>query len=247
MTKESLEGCPRCDDYDKIKDELESNKRRSQDEQKNALKRCEDGKAKLQKKLLTIGAIAIVAGTILGKDFVDMVTDYINSFNNAKNAASKLVGMADTPPTIPETNTTEETQDDTEDTPETTPSRVDDTIYWAGVPDMNLFGSSNSIPYAMLMGDFEPSLIDMMTYEMLTDDLAFSTQDISANLSEVLDLTMLGSSMSFFEPLDLSPWDFPNESYGMMYETPSAIVPETGAWIPLMGVPILLSKRRRRP
>jgi hypothetical protein len=244
MPKESLEGCPRCDDYDKIKDELESKKRHSQDEQKNALKRCEQGKAKLQKKLLTIGAIAIVAGTILGKDFVDMVADYINSFNDVKNAASKLVGMADTPPTTPETNTTEDTHNDTEDTQESTPSLVD-TTYWAGVPDMNLFSSSSSIPYAMLMGDFESSLIDMVTSEMLTDNLAFTHWAITDSLSDRLDLTVFGSTA--WEPLDLSPWDFPNESYGMMYEPPSAIVPESGAWIPLMGMPILLSKRRRRP
>ena len=246
MTKESLEGCPRCDDYDKIKDELEGTKRKSQDEQKNALKRCEEGKANLQKKLLTVGAIAVVAGTILGKDFVDMVADYIKSFNDVKNAASNLVGMADTPIVTPETNTNEETQDDTEDTQESTPSRVDNT-YWAGIPDMDLYGSaSSSLPYAVLMNDFEsPSLMDMITSEMYTADLAY-TQDMTGSLSEIMDLTMFGS-MPFFEPLDLSPWDFPSEPFGMMTEPPAAIVPESHAWIPLMGLSgILFSKRRRK-
>ena len=250
MPKESLEGCPRCDDYDKIKDELESNKRKSQEEQKNALKRCEEGKANLQKKLLTVGAVAVVAGTILGKDFVDMVADYIKSFNDVKNAASGLVGMADTPIVTPETNTNEETQDNTEDTPEdtpkSTPSRSDAT-YWAGTPDIDLYGSaSSSIPYIALMNDFEsPSLIDMVTSELLTADLAL-TQDTTVGLSEMMDLTMFGTMP--FEPLDLSPWDFPSEPFSMMNEPPAAIVPESHAWIPLMGMSgILFSKRRRRP
>ena len=52
MKNDTNEGCPRCRDYEKVKDELESNKRKAQDDQKSALKSCEDSKAKLQKKLL---------------------------------------------------------------------------------------------------------------------------------------------------------------------------------------------------
>ena len=44
MKSDTTEGCDRCSDYDKVKDELEGNKRKSQDEQKNALKKCETSK-----------------------------------------------------------------------------------------------------------------------------------------------------------------------------------------------------------
>ena len=92
MKNESLEGCPRCGDYDKIKDELESNKKKVQEEQKSALKRCEDSKKQLQKKLLTIGVIAIVAGTILGKEFVDKIADYIeNPKPNPQNKSTSTI------------------------------------------------------------------------------------------------------------------------------------------------------------
>ena len=96
------------------------------------------------------------------------------------------------------------------------------------------------------MNDFEsPSLIDMVTSELLTADLAL-TQDTTVGLSEMMDLTMFGTMP--FEPLDLSPWDFPSEPFSMMNEPPAAIVPESHAWIPLMGMSgILFSKRRRRP
>ena len=91
------EGCPRCQDYDKVKDELESNKRKSQEEQKSALKKCEDSKAQLQKKLLTVGAAAVIAGTVLGKEFVDKIASYIESFNKVKDGAAQLVSQADPP------------------------------------------------------------------------------------------------------------------------------------------------------
>ena len=98
MNLPETDGCPRCQDYDKVKDELDSSKRRAQDDQKSALKKCEDSRTHLQKKLLTVGAAAVVGGTILGKDFVDKIAEYIESFNQVKDGASKLIGQADPPP-----------------------------------------------------------------------------------------------------------------------------------------------------
>lgn len=86
--------CPRCSDYDKVKQELESNKFQREKQTKDALKHCKESKAKLQKKLLTFGAIAIVAGTLLGKDFVDTIVDYIESFNKVKDTATKLLSTS---------------------------------------------------------------------------------------------------------------------------------------------------------
>ena len=134
MKKESLEGCPRCDDYDKIKDELESNKRKSQEEQKNALKRCEDSKKQLQKKLLTIGAIAIIAGTILGKEFVDKIAEYIDSFNKVKDTANQLISKADTP-TPPSVDSEPEPEEVIDDAFVLVPAPITrDTSIWSTVP-----------------------------------------------------------------------------------------------------------------
>ena len=55
---EETKDCPRCSDYDKVKQELENNKSQREKETKDALKHCKDSKARLQKKLLTLGAIA---------------------------------------------------------------------------------------------------------------------------------------------------------------------------------------------
>ena len=98
---ENDNGCDRCRDYDKVREELENTKRKSTEDQKNALKRCEDSKSQLQKKLLSVGAAAVIGGTILGKDLVDKIAEYIESFNTVKNAASGLVGMADPPVDVP--------------------------------------------------------------------------------------------------------------------------------------------------
>ena len=75
------EGCSRCRDYDDLKSELEDQKRESVEKQEDALKNCEASKKHLQKRLLQCGVAAVVAGTILGKEFVDKVASFIESFN----------------------------------------------------------------------------------------------------------------------------------------------------------------------
>tara|TARA_R110001583_G_scaffold31062_3_gene106747 strand:+ start:8989 stop:9705 length:717 start_codon:yes stop_codon:yes gene_type:complete len=94
---DETKGCPRCSDYDKVKQELENNKSNREKETRDALKQCKQSKVKLQKKLLTFGAIAVVAGTILGKDFIDTIANYIKSFNDVKNNATKLISSTDAP------------------------------------------------------------------------------------------------------------------------------------------------------
>ena len=59
--------------YEEVKSELEDLKEKSKTEQKSALKDCEQNKEILQKKLLKVGVVAVVAGTILGKEFVEKV------------------------------------------------------------------------------------------------------------------------------------------------------------------------------
>jgi len=81
LMSDPTEGCPRCRDYDDLKSELEDQKRESVEKQEDALKNCEASKKHLQKRLLQIGVAAVVAGTILGKEFVDKVASFIESFN----------------------------------------------------------------------------------------------------------------------------------------------------------------------
>ena len=83
------EGCSRCSDYDKIKSDLENLKENNKTEQRKALESCEQGRELLQKKLLKVGAVAVIGGTVVGKELIDKVANYIESFN--KVAMSFLI------------------------------------------------------------------------------------------------------------------------------------------------------------
>ena len=233
MKNESLEGCPRCGDYDKIKDELESNKRKSQDEQKNALKRCEDSKKQLQKKLLTIGAIAIVAGTILGKDFVDKIADYIDSFNDVKSGASKLVGQADTPapPQVAKEDKKQEEEIDDLFVLELAPRKVDTSMWLAGM-------ISTDSDMLNLFSDYtNTSIIDLIVDEQLSTMMIPSIEDEMFIYSSSLLNDLTKYSVPFETPLlvfndfDISQYEPIPQSY--------SVVPEMGT-LGLLGVPIFL-------
>jgi len=195
MKNESSEGCPRCDDYDKIKDELENNKRKSQDEQKNSLKRCEESKVKLQKKLLIIGVIAVVAGTILGKEFVDKIADYIDSFNDVKNGASKLIGQANPPIAAPTQVTKEDTtEEEIDDAFVLVPAPISrDLGYWPS----NVFTMNDTSLSNMTSGIGNWDLLDVITESTLdmrgwTDDYIMESMDYS---SLMFDFTTFGTLM----------------------------------------------------
>ena len=240
MKNESLEGCPRCGDYDKIKDELESNKRKSQDEQKNALKRCEDSKKQLQKKLLTIGAIAIVAGTILGKDFVDKIADYIDSFNDVKSGASKLVGQADTPapPQVAKEDNKQEEEIDDWFVLEFAPRTFDTDMWPAGMISvdndmLNLFsGYGNN------------SIIDLIIDEQLSTMMIPLIEDEMFIPSSSLLDDLTRYAMTFETPLMVFD-DFDIPQYESIMPQAYSIVPEMGT-LGLLGVPILLPLNNRR-
>ena len=242
MKNESLEGCPRCGDYDKIKDELENNKRKSQDEQKNSLKRCEDSKKQLQKKLLTIGAIAIVAGTILGKEFVDKIADYIESFNDVKNGASKLVGQADTP--SPPQVAKEEKQEEIDDTFVLVPApRTIDTDIWpAGLLSMDDYNTDY-----LTSGFGSMSTIDLLTASTLGNAIPLPfTEELqlppsSLDIWELTSMMMpLEEELQFF-----LPFDYDVTAQPLSFNQP-AVVPETSTYIALAGLPLILHRRKRR-
>ena len=246
MKNESLEGCPRCGDYDKIKDELESNKKKVQEEQKSALKRCEDSKKQLQKKLLTIGAAAIVAGTILGKDFVDKIADYIDSFNDVKSGASKLVGQADTPapPQVAKEEEKQEEEIDDAFVLVPAPRTIDTDIWPAGLLSMDDYNTDY-----LTSGFGSMSTIDLLTASTLGNTIPLPlpfTEELQLPPSS-LDIWELTSMMI---PLEeelqfFLPFDYDDTPQPLSFNQP-AVVPETGAYVALAGLPLILHRRKRR-
>jgi len=242
MSKESLEGCPRCDDYDKVKDELESNKRKSQEEQKNALKRCEESKKQLQKKLITIGVAAIIAGTILGKEFVDKIAEYIDSFNKVKDTANQLISKADTPAPPPSVDSEPETKEVIDDAFVLVPAPITrDTTGWPAVPVTPDYGSP--LADMITMGGGSGSLLQ----DVLMDSMQPPIQTV---FDDPIDLPSLVSAFTIDEltaPLYIQPFDIPSinpERYeGELYSAP--VVPEASSTIPLLFGAALVVKTRR--
>ena len=92
MTTNDTQGCPRCRDYDEIKSDLQVERAKTRDHQRTALSDCEATKTNLQRKLTRVGIAAVVGGTVMGKEFVDKIATYIESFNQVVNVAPNLVG-----------------------------------------------------------------------------------------------------------------------------------------------------------
>ena len=239
---ENDNGCDRCRDYDKVREELENTKRKSTEDQKNALKRCEDSKSQLQKKLLSVGAAAVIGGTILGKDLVDKIAEYIESFNTVKNAANGLVGMADPPVDVPIVEVKEEPKEETEEDkkdPVDTKPRLAKAFPVLSLPDWSL-----DVP--MLTGDrYGSSLSDIILASEMNSITPSSLLDVSEDLSNL---------MAAFQIDDMITWDVPPlmltdlpvyYDMGMPMER-AAIVPEVGAWTPMLFLPIAFHPRRRR-
>ena len=222
-------GCPRCSDYDKLKEELEHNKKNADREVKDSLKKCETDKKKIQKQLLTMGAVAIVAGTILGKDFVDKVTEWIESFNSAKKAATNLISSADTstpatPP--PPADDTDEKKPEKKPTPKKTPQRYAQAPLMSPQPVPGVFSS----PFSSFVDPLSDDTLSMMDM--------FQPEENDFN-SLALDLQMFNSvpfemNMSFdfpYTPIQESP---------VYYNIPGPSVLAT------LGIGLFMTRRRRR-
>tara|TARA_R110000824_G_scaffold164452_2_gene340700 strand:- start:143 stop:853 length:711 start_codon:yes stop_codon:yes gene_type:complete len=236
MKSDTTEGCDRCSDYDKVKDELEGNKRKSQDEQKNALKKCETSKTKLQKKLLTVGAAAVVAGTILGKDFVDKVAQYIESFNSVKNSASKLIGKADvSTQQKPVKNDDEAEEYIDEYFTLVFPPRVIDTTEWPAV-----MTTSTSKQLDIIMNGFDGmSIVNTIIDSQMYNDYDFIEEDIYHLPYLIRDLTLFGIPME-------GEYILP-ENRNLSSTAPSyyvASVPEAGT-LGFLAIPLTFHSRRR--
>ena len=221
-------GCTRCRDYDEIKDELEREKQRAKDEQKNALNDCETKRSKLQKQLITVGAAAIVGGTILGKEFVDKVASYIESFNKVTNVVPNVVGSAmpigdSSQKDQPDEPDEKEEKEDERRTPSASPAVV------AFSPYTNV----NPYPIFTMDDDMMKSPIEEMMDQVLNPP-PIPTGDLLASFSLDIPPTMTWQ-------MDLPLYEFS--------ETPS-FVGESASVIPAPGTlfvfGFLLGRRRRR-
>ena len=226
--------CPRCSDYDKVKEELETSKRTSDKEVKDSLKNCESQKKKLQKQLLTAGAIAIIAGTILGKDFVDTVADYIDSFNDVKNKASGLIGMVDTPQIV-----IEEEKKKPEDTTTKKPKEKPSTPF--------IYTPSLSLAQTPVYGNMKNKTFFVDLLEPYSNDFY---NDITLPYSDLIPLNDMSMTLSGFMVDMPLAYDALGESVfntpiTLPYETPVAVVPGPGT-LGLLGVSLIGQRSRRR-
>lgn len=224
-------GCTRCRDYDEIKDELDREKQRAKDEQKNALNDCEEKKSKLQKQLITVGAAAIVGGTILGKEFVDKVASYIESFNKVTNVVPNVVGSA-----MPIGDSSTEDQPDEPDEKE---EKKDERRPPSASPAVVVFSPyTNKNPYPIFTMDEE--------------DMGMSSLD-DIILDQVLNATPPMRVDMLFEEftLDIPPqmaWQMDLPLYEFS-ETPS-FIGDSASVVPAPGTlymfAFMMGRRRRR-
>ncbi len=222
--------CPRCSDYDKVKEELENNKRTSDKEVKDSLKNCESQKKKLQKQLLTAGAIAIIAGTILGKDFVDKVADYINSFNDVKNKATDLIGATIPIPIEQPTEVATIEKEEEIQKPYLPPTAG----YFTRTIDDDVFRTTSTT-----------SLVDMALG--MTDSLKDFNIFLQNQTEEPIDLPLILDDFLYFNTsievgYQPSVFDIP---YRFTEQSPLTIVPAPGSLV-LIGVAFASMTPRRR-
>ena len=87
-------------------EEVENLKQQRTKEVKSLLDDCEQTRSQLQKKVTTMTVVVAVTGAVLGKEFVDKVADYIDSFNNATGlnlpTSMSMATPADSPPQPPQ-------------------------------------------------------------------------------------------------------------------------------------------------
>ena len=261
MKQESSEGCPRCDDYDEVVEELKKEKENKDREVKSQLQKCEERHKKkdtkikgMEKKILTMTIIAVVAGTILGKDFIDEIASYFKSFNDVKDSASKLIGSTDT---------TEQTKDLVKNDNEDSTEEFDDAFVLVPAPreiDMSSWTSliamsdlNNNIIQPYYGNSIIDSLVDSqnqsLTSLILETTLESFEPEMSmmnmSSLSDIYSMTSFGEEVIDFS-LPFSGLEFDIDEPFLPLSVPPAIVPETGSIVPLCLATFTLGFRRKR-
>ena len=256
MKKESLEGCPRCSDYDEVVEELKKEKDSKEQKAKSELQKCEERHKKkdtkikgLEKKVLAMTIAAVVGGTIVGKEFVDEIASYLKSFNSVKDSATKLIGTSsvdsDNKVADNDNNQKEEETEDIDDVfvLELAPRTFDMGEWPSLVAQVDLISSRNDVtslsylPYIdnSPLDDFmnPPTLTDMLFDEIL--DGGVMNDYVMVTSASVNDaLSSFGVQAEYIQEPNIPTYYAQEQTY----------VPESHAWL-LLGVPLCLSRRRR--
>ena len=239
--------CPRCDDYDEVVEELKKEKDSRERGAKDALHKCEernkvrDKKIKgLEKKILTMTIAAVVGGTIVGKDVLDKIAEYIQSFNSIKDTASKLISTLPNEP--PEENKNDEEVEELEYTRTLTlaPRKID-TGEWPilmSTSDIKSYQSKININYGLSLSSFidiPDSNIPTLT-DILLEIIIDKPFDIETELV-LLDGSPPPIEFTSIPPILSEPM-IPNTFI-------TSEVPESSSWVILAGIPIIFLRRRR--
>jgi len=239
------EGCSRCSDYDKLKDDLDNLKEKSKNEQREALKSCEQGRELLQKKLLKVGAVAVIGGTIVGKELIDKVANYIESFNKVTDLISYNTPTFTAPvssPVVAQNDADDKEDDKKDDKKELADSTPFDSP-WFGPDqyDMIAYGGSflsNEDPF------IDPIIESFLTNEALSLTSLPDQFDMASLMQDFAELDLLNT----FEYPDFNAFELP----GPFIDNPSMpqqamIIPDAGTGVPLIfAIPLMGFMRHRR-
>tara|TARA_B100001094_G_scaffold277998_1_gene287182 strand:- start:1100 stop:1846 length:747 start_codon:yes stop_codon:yes gene_type:complete len=238
------EGCSRCSDYDKLKDDLDNLNEKSKNEQREALKSCEQGREVLQKKLLKVGAIAVIGGTVVGKELIDTVAEYIESFNKVTDMISYNTPTITAPVSSPGEQVAQNDADDKED------DKKDDKKDKGNKPFVPPFLGPD--PYdtfaytgSVLGGE---SYMDPIVESFLTNEMmSLSVLPDQFDMASLIQDFALADSLNTIDYPWTNAFELPNDFGTMGAFQQATIVPDVGATIPLLfSLPLLVNPRRRR-
>jgi hypothetical protein len=231
-------GCPRCRDYEDLKRELENQKERLKEKQNKDLLSCEKEKKALQKKVLQFGAAAVIGGTILGKEFVDTVASYIESFSNVTNVMPNLpVDLVSSTTSGPVDNPVDD-QDLTPAPPSQSKGFFPAKYFYMTSIDPTQSGFGGSVAYEDLLFGYDQEF-DFLSGNEPDDPMEY-LQRLTRAFSEVQEESMELSVPPLFD-------------FGMDDEMPKiddledyVVVSESYAFVPLAIIPFLFIRRRRQ-
>jgi len=238
------EGCSRCSDYDKLKDDLDNLNEKSKNEQREALKSCEQGRELLQKKLLKVGAIAVIGGTVVGKELIDKVAGYIESFNKVTDMISYNTPTFTAPVSPPGVVVAQNDADDKED------DKKDDKKDKGNKPFVPPFLGPD--PYdtfaytgSVLGGE---SYMDPIVESFLTNEMmSLSVLPDQFDMASLIQDFALADSLNTIDYPWTNAFELPSPvgSYDMQQ---AMIIPDAGTGIPfLFAIPLMgfMCHRRR--
>ena len=234
---EDRNSCPRCADYDRVVEEVENLKQQRTKEVKSLLDDCEQTRSQLQKKVTTMTVVAAVTGAVLGKEFVDKVADYIDSFNNATGlnlpTSVGLATPATSPPQPPQQQDKQdekkEEEKDEEDKGEREPPFLPGTLLPLS-PDTAL---------ASLDEVFDDSIIDAFLGSSQVSLSALVEEETDEELMEMMELEM--ALMLDTPPIIEIP--LPYEEF---IDIPQAAFVPAPSTLTMFLLPLSLVRTRRR-